>query len=106
MPNSWRVALAETMPEGCPSPDSHAPQHLGHTQPVQDCSLKPCPDSPPNVGLGFKIDKPEMPLFVLCLVWLIVNWLHDQTNQRIPRQTEPPDGRRVPLIYRFCTLLN
>jgi hypothetical protein len=47
-----------------------------------------------------------MPLFVLCLVWLIVNWLHDQTKQRIPRQTAPPDGRRVPLIYRFCTLLN
>jgi hypothetical protein len=47
-----------------------------------------------------------MPLFVLCLVWLIGRLFQDQTKQRIPRQTAPPDGRRVPLIYRFCTLLN
>jgi hypothetical protein len=107
MPSAWRIASAGLIPAGCSAPENRIPKHQGHaTQPIQDCSLTPCPDSPPNPVFGFKTDKPEMPLFVLCLVWLTGRLLHDPISRRIPRSAAPPDGRRVPLIYRFCALLN
>jgi hypothetical protein len=108
MPNSWRMPSADVMSAGCADPDSHTPKHQGHTvKPVQDCSLKPCPDSQPNPLSGFKIDQPDMPpMIILCLSWLIGHWLNDRMSRRVHCPTVPPDGRRVPLIFRYCTLLN
>jgi hypothetical protein len=107
MPAPWRVSSSETMPAGCSEPASHAQEHKDRaTAPVQDCSFKPCLDSRPNQAFGYKIDKPEMPVFVLCLVWAIGNSLLRVPARRIPRVAAPPDDRRIPLFYRFCTLLN
>jgi hypothetical protein len=107
MPNSWRMPSADAMSAGCPNPDSHAAKHQGHAvKPVQDCSLKPCPDSQPNPLFGFKIDQPDMPLIILCMAWLIVHVRNDRMSRRVRWPAMPPDGRRVPLIFRFCTLLN
>jgi hypothetical protein len=106
MPAPWRVA-SEVMPAGCAEPANHAQAHQGHTSaPAQDCSFKPCLDSQPNLGLGFKIAKLEIPVFLLCLIWMIGHISLSVTTRRNPRITSPPDGRRIPLIYRFCTLLN
>ncbi|MCX7108823.1 MAG: hypothetical protein NTX45_01595 [Proteobacteria bacterium] len=107
MPGSWRVSSTDVTPAGCQGSDSHAAKHQGHTvKLVQDCSLKPCPDSQPNPLFGFKIDQPDVPVIVLCLAWLIGHLLNDSMGRRVPCPTAPPDGRRVPLIFRFCTLLN
>jgi hypothetical protein len=107
MPSSWRISSADAMPAGCSEPDNHSLKHQGHTtMPAQDCSFKPCLDSQPNPAFGFKIDKPDMPVFVLCLIGLIGFLLHYFPIQRISRAAAPPIGRRILLIYRFCTLLN
>ena len=107
MPSAWRVSSADVMPDGCSDLDSHAAKHQDHgVKPVQDCSFKPCPDSQLNPLFGFKIDQPDVPLIILCLAWLIGQLFPDRVSRRVPCPTVPPDGRRVPLIFRFCTLLN
>jgi hypothetical protein len=107
MPSTWRVSPADAMPVGCSGQDGHAPMHPGHhPQPVQDCSLKPCAESLSKPVYGFKSNNPEMPIILLCLIWLVGDWLSSHPNPRTPRADSPPDGRRVLLIYRFCTLLN
>jgi hypothetical protein len=107
MPGSWRVSSSETMPVGCPEPGNPSSDHKGHTSnPVQDCSFKPCLDSQPNPAFSFKIDKPQMPVFVLCLIGLIGYLLYYVPIQRISDAKAPPIGRRILLIYRYCTLLN
>jgi len=108
MPASAFAKPADTMPAGCTEMDPsalHARKHAA--MPDQDCSFKPCLDSHPNPVFEVKIDKPPMPIFALCLIGLIgclFHWLF--SVPRIPRTTSPPIGRRVLLIYRFCTLLN
>lgn len=107
MPSPWRISSSDAMPAGCSEPGNHSPEHHGHTSmPDQNCSFKPCLDSQPNSAFGFKIDKPELPVFVLCLIGLIGFLLHYFPIQRISRAAAPPIGRRILLIYRFCTLLN
>jgi hypothetical protein len=107
MPNSWGVSSSKAMPAGCPEPGNPSPDHKGHaSNPVQDCSFKPCLDSQPNSAFSFKIDKPQMPVFVLCLIGLIGYLLYYAPIQRISHAKAPPIGRRILLIYRYCTLLN
>jgi len=107
MPTPWRISSAETMSAGCSDPADHAQEHQGHrSEPAQDCSFKPCLDSQPNPVFGYKLDKPEMPVFLLFLVWVIGSLLLSVQAQCVPRVTSPPDGRRIPLIYQFCILLN
>ena len=107
MPSSWRVSSADAMLAGCSESGNHPHEHKGHTtMPAQDCFFKPCLDSQPNSAFSFKIDKPQMPIFVLCLIGLIGHLLYYVLIQRIPRATAPPIGRRILLIYRYCTLLN
>lgn len=104
MPGQWRVS-SDAM-AGCSEPDQHAPEHKEHApKPSQDCSFKPCLESQPNPGFEYKLDKPETPIFVLCLIWL-VGALRNVQIRRIPYAATPPVGRRIPLIYRFCILLN
>lgn len=107
MPTPWRIASVETMSTGCSESADHAQEHQDHqSEPVQDCSFKPCLDSQPNPVFGYKLDKPEIPVFILSLIWIIGSLFLPVQAQRIPRVTAPPDGRRIPLIYQFCTLLN
>jgi hypothetical protein len=108
MPMAWRSASAEVMPAGCSGPGNHTPVHSGQpSMPDQGCSFKPCMDSQPNPAFEFKIDKPQMPVFVLCLIGLIGYLFHYIPLLYIPRATaSPPIGRRILLIYRYCTLLN
>lgn len=107
MPSQWRVSSSDAMPAGCPEPGAPSPEHKGHTTlPTQDCSFKPCLDSQPNSAFSLKIDKPQMPVFVLCLIGLIGYLLYYVPIQRISHAKAPPIGRRILLIYRYCTLLN
>jgi hypothetical protein len=108
MPGLSHASSANTLPVGCSESEPHSLQHNGHTaMPDQDCSYKSCLDSQPNPAFEFRIDKPHVPIFMLCLLGLIGYLLHYYIPvQRIPRATAPPIGRRVLLIYRYCTLLN
>lgn len=101
MPRPWQAA-PEAMP-ACPEP--HAPAKSPLSKP--DCSLKTCLESPSAPGLAAHPERPPQPLLaVLCLAWLAVGWLRPLHHLRIPWPPDPPSGRRIPLIYRFCTLLN
>jgi hypothetical protein len=106
MPAQWRTT-SDAMPTGCSEPESHAQGHQEHgPKPQQDCSFKPCLESQVNPGFGYKLDKPQMPAFVLCLSWLVGCLFRHVQKRRIPCPTAPLPGRRIPLIYRFCILLN
>jgi hypothetical protein len=103
------LIAASNHSQGCS--ESNVPTHLQHqghaSKAMQDCSFKPCPDSKPDSITEFKrLAKPDMPIFILSLIWTF--WCLFQTYPpiKVPRKTEPPLGRRVLLIYRFCTLLN
>jgi hypothetical protein len=108
MPASAFQTSANSMPAGCEEMDSSAMHDGSHTtMPHQDCSFKPCLDSHPNPAFEVKIDKPQLPIFVLCLIGLIGCLFQGLfSTPLIPRAKAPPIGRRVLLIYRFCTLLN
>jgi len=108
MPEPVFKSSVITMPVGCGEMDSSAMHDGSHTaMPHQGCSFKPCLDSHPNPAFEVKIDKPQMPIFVLCLIGLI-GYLFQCLlyTPLIPRAKAPPIGRRLLLIYRFCTLLN
>jgi len=104
MPAPWRTASSDAMPAGCS--ESAEPAAVHTRAPVQDCSFKPCLDSQPNLASHYKLDKPELPILLVGLVWLIGRLLPGARAPLIPRVTSPPKSRRIPLIYRFCTLLN
>jgi hypothetical protein len=110
MPKSWRITSSETQSEKLPTTvhPAHVHEHEGHLTkaPDKDCSLKPCTDPQPNSVVGYKFEKPELTLILLCLFWALGCLLLPVLAQRIPRDTSPPQGRRIPLIYQFCTLLN
>lgn len=82
--------------------------HAGHgTQPSSqaDCSFKPCPNGT-SPAFNFKLDKPEIPLALLCLTWLCGWIFHYRPVQTRLKRFDIPVGKPVPLIYRFCILLN
>jgi hypothetical protein len=102
------MAMTEPMPE-CLETDSHAPGHHQGQMPVakQDCSLKPCFESQPNPFSGFnRLVKPDLPVFIVFLIWTFGGLFFVTLLVPIPRVADSPPGRRIPLIYRFCTLLN
>jgi hypothetical protein len=108
MPSPWTVSSANVMPAGCSESEHVASQPIGHiAMPDQDCSFQPCLDSSPNPAFEFKADASQIPIYMLCLIGLIGFLLpYAPRQQRIARATAPPIGRRILLIYRFCTLLN
>ena len=101
MPLSAHVSAS--MPTDCIALDEHA-QHTGH-EPAKDCSFKPCFESQPHPVFVSKYDQPEFAAVMPCF-WLLAFLFARSQPQRILRIVSPPDGRRIPLIYRFCTLLN
>jgi hypothetical protein len=105
---SLLIPAIDYMP-GCSQ--SGEPEHFHHQdhapKSIQDCSFKPCLDSKPDSFTEFnRLTKPDIPVFILSLIWTF--WCLFQTYSpiKVPRKTDPPLGRRVLLIYRFCTLLN
>lgn len=99
-----RTHIAEAV-SGCDE-SSHADHNLHAVSSEPDCTLKLCPDSQSKLSFGFKIDQPQVPLFLLCLVWLS-GWLLDYRSSQIRlKRLDIALAKPVPLFYRFCILLN
>lgn len=107
MPMPKQMPVANAMPAGCSDAAHHHDNVVAQVkQPTQDCVLKACPDSQPNPTFNFKTDKPDIPVFILCLTWLIVFFFSPRRLQVIPYRHSPPFADPIPIRYRFCTLLN
>lgn len=95
-------AMPDHMP-GCS--ESGAPEHIPKA--IKDCAFKPCLDSQANPLTDFsRLAKPDLPVFILSLIWTFCYLFFTYPPTRVLRITDPPLGRRILLIYRFCTLLN
>jgi hypothetical protein len=91
--------------ESSVSDRSHQQDHASKA--IQDCSFKPCLESQPDSFTDFnRLTKPDLPVFILSLVWTFCCLFLTYPPIKVPRKTDPPLGRRILLIYRFCTLLN
>jgi hypothetical protein len=83
----------------------HHDEH-GHKA-SQDCTLKPCYSSQSDTFSEFsRLSNPEIPVFILCLMGLFWSLFLNYPATQILRIPDPPLGRQVLLIYRFCKLLN
>lgn len=102
-------AMSEHM-QGCS--ESGAAGHSHHQDPaskaMQNCSFKPCLDSQTHSLTDFnRLAKPDLPVFILGIIWTFFYLFLSYPPTKVPpRKAAPPLGRRVLLIYRFCTLLN
>ncbi|SJM90964.1 hypothetical protein [Crenothrix polyspora] len=84
---------------------SHHQDHAAKS--VPDCTLKPCLESQTSSFPDFnRLANPELPVFILGLIWTFWCLFLTYPPLQVPRKTDPPLGRRVLLIYRFCRLLN
>ena len=103
------TAMPEHM-QGCS--ESGAPEHSHHQDPaskaMQNCSFKPCLDSQTHSFPDFnRLTKPDLPVFIPGIIWTFFYLFLSYPPSKVPlRKTDPPLGRRILLIYRFCTLLN
>jgi len=90
--------------QGCS--ESGAPKHTSKT--MQDCTFKPCLDSQTHSFPDFhRLTKPDLPVFILSLIGTFFCLFLSYPPTKVPlRKADPPLGRRILLIYRFCTLLN
>ncbi len=96
------TAMSDHM-QGCS--DSGAPKHVPKA--MQDCTFKPCLDSQANSLTDFnRLTKPDLPIFILTLILTFLCLRLSYPLTKIPPKADPPLGRRILLIYRFCTLLN
>jgi hypothetical protein len=87
----------------CPEHTSDHPQPAPDS--IPDCSLKLCAEPP----TGTWHDQNYVPSSLLVLLPLVL-WLMGLSPRaasvRLPSQGHhPPDGRRIALIYRYCSLL-
>jgi hypothetical protein len=107
MPMPNQMPAVNAMPAGCADATHHHDNLVTQVkQPTQDCTLKACPDSQPNPAFNFKTDKSDIPVFILCLTWLIVYGLSSRHLRIVPHQYDPPFADPIPIRHRFCTLLN
>ena len=102
------IATSDHMP-GCS--ESGAPAHSRHPdhapKAMQDCTFKPCLDSQPDSFTAFnRLAKPDLPVFIPSIIWTFWCLFLAYPPTKVPRKTDPPLGRRILLIYRFCILLN
>jgi len=106
---SVSTAMSEHM-QGCS--ESGAAGHPHHQDPasksMQHCSFKPCLDSQTHSLSDFnRLAKPDLPLIIPVLAWTFLCLLLSYPAAKVARKKAlPPLGRRILLIYRFCTLLN
>ena len=103
------LMVASAHQHGCSgSGESGQPHHQDYThKAMQACSLKACTDAQTDPFTDFiRLTKPDVPVFILtfiCIFWCL---FLTYPLIKVPRKTDPPLGRRILLIYRFCTLLN
>ena len=103
------ASAMKALPEhtaGCP--DTNMPGHGDGGKFKQDCSLKLCLESPSGISLDLdRLPKPDLPVLVLLVIGIIYNLRFPPSfPQSISKKTDHPPGRQIPIIYRFCTLLN
>lgn len=103
-------AMSEDMP-GCSDTIMAVGKtnHQDHaSKAMQNCTFKPCLDSQTHSLPDFnRLAKPDLPVLVLGLIWTLFTLFLSCLPKRVPRKTDPPPtGRRILLIYQFCTLLN
>ena len=104
MPSVLMTASAHQ--QGCSGSGESGQPHYTHKA-MQACSLKACTDSQTDPFTDLiRLTKPDIPVFILTFICIF--WCLFLTCPLIivPRKTDPPLGRRILLIYRFCTLLN
>ena len=107
MPSVLMTASAHQ--QGCSeSGESGQPHNQDYThKAMESCSLKACTDSQTNPFTDFiRLTKPDIPVFILSFIWIFWCLFLSYPLIKVPRKTDPPLGRRILLIYRFCTLLN
>ncbi len=102
-------AMSEHMP-GCSESGmaGHSPHQDPAPKAMQNCSFKPCLDSQTHSLPDFNhLTKLDLPVFILCLIGTFFCLFLSYPPTKAPlRKADPPLGRRILLIYRFCTLLN
>lgn len=99
-------SMSDQMP-GCS--DSGASGHHQTHAPdaMQDCAFKPCLDSENDTFTDLnRLAKPELPVFILSLIGTFLCLFFPYSPTKVPYKADPPSGRRILLIYWFCTLLN
>jgi hypothetical protein len=107
MPMPRQIPVVNAMPAGCSDAAHHHDSQVAQVnQQTQDCVLKACPDAQPHPVFNFKTDKPDIPVFILCLTWLAVAFLSPRRLRVIPHWHRPPFADPIPIRYRFCSLLN
>lgn len=106
------LALA-TMPDHMPGcSDTGMAGNANHqddaSEAMQDCTLEPCLDSQAgSVTDLYRLIKLDLPIFILVFICTFLCLFTSYPPTKVPRKkTEPPVGRRILLIYLFCTLLN
>lgn len=110
---SLTISATCSMPEHMPGcSESGATGHSHHqdhaSKAMQNCSFKPCLDSQTHSFPDFhRLTKPDLPVFILSLIGTFFCLFLSYPPTKVPlRKADPPLGRRILLIYRFCTLLN
>ncbi len=101
------LTVSSAMPDNMPGcSDSGTPKHTSNT--MQDCAFKPCLDSQADSLTDLnRLEKPDLPVFILSLICTFLCLFLSYPPTKIPRKKfDPPLWRRIPLIYRFCRLLN
>jgi|CXWL01.1.fsa_nt_gi hypothetical protein len=79
--------------------------HANQTMP--DCSLKPCLSAQsPSFPDFNRLPSPDFPVFIVCLIAVFWSLFFSYPPSQPLRIADPPLGRAIPLIYRFCKLLN
>lgn len=104
MPVPVKAAL-DTM-AACGEPSHHAGHEAPPANPDRDCFYKPCLESQSYPGVLASPIKWDLPALVFCITWVLGCRFQSSRISRSPPVSDPPAGRRIPLIYRFCTLLN
>jgi len=104
-------SVLTTMPEhmpGCPDIDATAePGQADAANAMQDCAFKPCLDSQADSLTDFnRLAKADLPIFILGVIGTFLYLFPNYPPAKVPFQAAPPSGRRIALIYWFCTLLN
>jgi hypothetical protein len=85
--------------------------HIEHQHAQDDahklnCLLKLCPDSKQNPTLNTKIAKLDIPVFILCLIWLSTFLIYPSSFKIYYRWQSIGFANSIPIRYRFCVLLN
>ena len=95
------------MSSGCDEVTHHIDQQKIQAElQKKDCVLKPCPDAQQNPAFSSKVAKPDMPVFILCLIVLSGLLYNPRFFRVFLRRQSDSFANSVPIRLRFCVLLN